>query len=87
MMAESMNWSKAMQVSMLSNKISDKLRSINFILQIILGSISLILIVPTFIVARKVTKDFGWDIYKKIGSSLEIQGTYYIECLYLWVVY
>lgn len=72
MIAESVNWIRAMQET--STVTSDRLRSTGLTLQIVLASISFIVIVPTFLLARKVVKEFGWDVYKKIGSSLQIQG-------------
>lgn len=54
----------------------DKLRLINQYLQIALSVIIFLFIFPTFWVANRVTKDFGWDVYKKIGSSIKIQGTF-----------
>jgi hypothetical protein len=77
MMAESVNWMRAMQQpGVVTTPENDQLRYLNFILQIVLASISFVLIGPTFLVTRKVTKDFGWDVYRKIGSNLEIQAMY-----------
>jgi hypothetical protein len=50
------------------------LRLINQYLQIALSVIIFLFIFPTFWVANRITKDFGWDVYKKIGSSIKIQG-------------
>lgn len=52
----------------------DTLRLINQYLQIALSVAIFLLIFPTFWVANRITKDFGWDVYKKIGSSIKIQG-------------
>lgn len=77
MVAESVNWIKTTAIIPEQNDPEmQNLRLINQNLQITLGCIVLALIPFTFIVARKVTKDFGWDVYRKIGSSIKIQGIY-----------
>ncbi|CAO3625549.1 unnamed protein product [Mucor fragilis] len=78
-MAKSVNWIKMMNSMENIYPISsdyDKLRLINQYLQIALSVIIFLFIFPTFWVANRVTKDFGWDVYKKIGSSIKIQGTF-----------
>lgn len=57
-----------------NNSDYDTLRLINQYLQIALSVAIFLLIFPTFWVANRITKDFGWDVYKKIGSSIKIQG-------------
>ncbi|KAL9556754.1 hypothetical protein MBANPS3_001735 [Mucor bainieri] len=78
-MAKSVNWIKMMNSMEDIYPVSpedDKLRRINQYLQIALSVIIFLFIFPTFWVANRVTKDFGWDVYKKIGSSIKIQGTF-----------
>jgi hypothetical protein len=87
MVVESVNWIKsAINVEYPNDFELEKLRLINQNLQITLGCIVLALIPPTFFVARKVTKDFGWDVYRKIGSSIKIQGKV-ISCLHCHTSY
>ncbi|KAL9560103.1 hypothetical protein PS6_000437 [Mucor atramentarius] len=78
-MAKSVNWIKTMNrmedIYTLFPE-DDKLRLINQYLQIALSVIIFLFIFPTFWVANRVTKDFGWDVYKKIGSSIKIQEMY-----------
>lgn len=57
-----------------NNSEYDTLRLINQYLQIALSVIIFLFIFPTFWVANQITKDFGWGVYKKIGSSIKIQG-------------
>ncbi|KAI8080994.1 hypothetical protein BDF21DRAFT_418199 [Thamnidium elegans] len=54
----------------------DALKLINQNLFISLSCISFLIIPATFYSAVKVAKDFGWDAYKKIGSSIKIQKMY-----------
>ncbi|GAA5806768.1 hypothetical protein MFLAVUS_000116 [Mucor flavus] len=51
-------------------------KRINLNLLIALSCISFLVIPVTFYTAVKVAKDFGWDAYKKIGSSIKIQKMY-----------
>ncbi|OAD03703.1 hypothetical protein MUCCIDRAFT_163258 [Mucor lusitanicus CBS 277.49] len=82
LVAESVNWIKMMNSMEDIYPVSprdDNLRLINQYLQIALSVIIFLFIFPTFWVANRVTKDFGWDVYKKIGSSIKIQAnTVYI---------
>ncbi|KAF1798728.1 hypothetical protein FB192DRAFT_1392983 [Mucor lusitanicus] len=79
LVAESVNWIKMMNSMEDIYPVSprdDNLRLINQYLQIALSVIIFLFIFPTFWVANRVTKDFGWDVYKKIGSSIKIQEMY-----------
>lgn len=55
-------------------------KRINLNLLIALSCISFLVIPVTFYTAVKVAKDFGWDAYKKIGSSIKIQS----NCIFLF---
>lgn len=46
----------------------------NMRLQVVLTIIFFILSVPVIIFAYKSAKIIGWQIYKKIGSSIALQG-------------
>lgn len=52
------------------------LASINRILLLVLSIIVLLITPITLLAAKKATKDIGWDVYKKIGCSTEIQSKY-----------
>ncbi|KAI9273438.1 hypothetical protein EDC94DRAFT_594881 [Helicostylum pulchrum] len=52
------------------------LKRTNLNLLIALSCILFLIIPATFYTAVKVAKDFGWDAYKKIGSSIKIQKMY-----------
>ncbi|KAI9344747.1 hypothetical protein BD770DRAFT_447093 [Pilaira anomala] len=44
------------------------------------------MIIPIFYVTSKVAKDFGWDVYKKIGGSIKVQEMYVtVEWFSLWL--
>lgn len=76
MVAESANWIKATRVIGSEPTEEDRLRTINQYLQIALSIVIFVLIFPTIYLAHKVTKDLGWGVYKKLGSSLAIEGIY-----------
>lgn len=48
--------------------------NVNRNLLIALSSVILVITPLTLITAKKATKDVGWDVYKKIGCSTEIQS-------------
>ncbi|KAI8375798.1 hypothetical protein BD560DRAFT_391930 [Blakeslea trispora] len=54
----------------------DPLKLENMYLQIALTVVSAAFMVPIIISAYKVSKVIGWQVYKKIGSSIELQGMY-----------
>ncbi|KAI8638937.1 hypothetical protein BD408DRAFT_422326 [Parasitella parasitica] len=78
LVAESVNWIKVINNSRsaIEHPEYNNLRLINQHLQIALSVSIFLLIFPTFWVANRITKDFGWDVYKKIGSSIKIQEMY-----------
>lgn len=77
MIVESVNWIKSTTETFhVVDPLFQELQKINQNLLIALGCIVFSTILPTYIVTRKLTKDFGWDVYKKIGSSIRIQSMY-----------
>jgi hypothetical protein len=52
-----------------------KLQKVNLYIQISLCCVEFVLLIPTVYTAYKVIKDFGWLVYKKLGSSIELQST------------
>ncbi|GAA5806770.1 hypothetical protein MFLAVUS_000118 [Mucor flavus] len=54
----------------------ETLKYTNLYLLIVLSCIAFLIIPVTFYSAVKVVKDYGWDVYKKIGSSIKIQEMY-----------
>jgi hypothetical protein len=59
----------------------EKLIFINIVLQIAFSAVLFIFSIPTLWFAYKVKKDFGWGVYKKIGSSLKLQS----ECTFFFL--
>jgi hypothetical protein len=51
-----------------------QLQKINLYIQISLSCVEFVLLIPTLYTAYKVIKDFGWLVYKKLGSSIELQS-------------
>jgi hypothetical protein len=85
MVAESANWIRAVREIGNTSTEEDHLRVINQYLQIALAIVIFILTFPTIYIAHKVTKDLGWGVYKKIGSSLEIEGMCILQPLLLYL--
>ncbi|KAI9273435.1 hypothetical protein EDC94DRAFT_194606 [Helicostylum pulchrum] len=52
------------------------LKQVNLYIQIALCCVEFLLMIPTLYTAYKVIKEFGWQVYKKIGSSIELQKMY-----------
>lgn len=50
------------------------LKQVNLNIQIALCVVEFLLMIPTLFTAYKVIKDIGWQVYKKIGSSIELQS-------------
>lgn len=71
MIVESHNWLTATN---LSNAPVLHEQLVNLYIQITLSCVEFILLIPTLYTAHKVVKDFGWLVYKKIGSSIELQS-------------
>ncbi|KAL9560102.1 hypothetical protein PS6_000436 [Mucor atramentarius] len=64
----------------------DELKEENKNLQIALTSILFFLSVPVIISAYKTAKIIGWQVYKKIGSSIQLQNMYHaVQCFALWL--
>lgn len=78
MIVESANWIKAVRIEGSDPTVGDHLRLVNQYLQVGLTIVIFALAFPTIYVAHKVTKDLGWGVYKKIGSSVAIEGI----CIY-----
>lgn len=57
----------------------ETLKYTNLYLLIVLSCIAFLIVPVTFYSAVKVVKDYGWDVYKKIGSSIKIQGKLYLS--------
>lgn len=52
---------------------------INLYIQIALSCVEFVLLIPTLYAAYKVVADFGWLVYKKLGSSIELQRRYLLH--------
>ncbi|KAI9344745.1 hypothetical protein BD770DRAFT_475783 [Pilaira anomala] len=78
MIVESVNWERSIKEITLIDGLKDieQLRLISRNLLISLSCFLLVMIIPIFYITSKVAKDFGWDVYKKIGSSITIQKMY-----------
>ncbi|OAD03702.1 hypothetical protein MUCCIDRAFT_163257 [Mucor lusitanicus CBS 277.49] len=64
----------------------DELKQENKNLQIALTSILFFLSVPVIVSAYKTAKIIGWQVYKKIGSSIQLQNMYHtVQCFALWL--
>ncbi|KAG2211429.1 hypothetical protein INT46_004717 [Mucor plumbeus] len=64
----------------------EELKVENKNLQIALTSILFFLSVPVIISAYKTAKIIGWQVYKKIGSSIELQNMYHnVQWFALWL--
>lgn len=72
MIFESIRWLKITEGATES---VTKLKHINLYFQISLCCIEFLLLIPTLYTAYKVIKDFGWLVYKKLGSSIALQST------------
>lgn len=82
MIIESLKWiqvSQTFEMDKLFPEELEPLKYTNLYLLIALSCISFLAIPVTFYSAIKVAKDFGWDVYKKIGSSIKIQGKLYFS--------
>lgn len=80
MIIESIKWietDKILESNRFIPEWLEPLKYTNLYLLIGLSCILFFIIPATFYAAVKVAKDFGWDVYKKIGSSITIQGNYF----------
>ncbi|CAO3642893.1 unnamed protein product [Mucor hiemalis] len=75
MIIESHNWLISTNVSSMPI-LPEQL--INLYIQIALSCVEFVLLIPTLYAAYKVVADFGWLVYKKLGSSIELQRMYTI---------
>ncbi|KAG2236074.1 hypothetical protein INT48_006090 [Thamnidium elegans] len=76
MITEYIKWievGKEVEIRNMAPEWVGELKRTNLNLLIALSCISFLIIPATFYTAVKVAKDFGWDAYKKIGSSIKIQ--------------
>ncbi|GAA5796909.1 hypothetical protein HPULCUR_002287 [Helicostylum pulchrum] len=79
MIIESIKWietDKILESNRFIPEWLEPLKYTNLYLLIGLSCILFFIIPATFYAAVKVAKDFGWDVYKKIGSSITIQEMY-----------
>ncbi|KAI8080995.1 hypothetical protein BDF21DRAFT_24087 [Thamnidium elegans] len=79
MITEYIKWievGKEVEIRNMAPEWVGELKRTNLNLLIALSCISFLIIPATFYTAVKVAKDFGWDAYKKIGSSIKIQKMY-----------
>ncbi|KAI9273436.1 hypothetical protein EDC94DRAFT_580398 [Helicostylum pulchrum] len=79
MIIESTKWIKSDEQVTKMEALPDGLEPLkytNLYLLIVLSCIAFLIIPVTFYSAIKVAKDYGWDVYKKIGSSIKIQEMY-----------
>lgn len=74
MVVESIKWKDYLKLISAEKYIL--LAEINRNILIVLGCVVLVIVPLTIITAKKATKDVGWDVYKKIGSSVDIQSKY-----------